>query len=271
MQERATEQDFPMHTETELARVVSPEEEKLENRRRELAGLLSELVERELSLANLRAELAAFEGQYLREVGVLYAELDEWNAKIAELIAKTDNTSEAQSAAAQARKQAEETYAASHGEAAKVASFTPSPELRKLFKEVVNCVHPDRATGDADRALRDRLMKQANAAYLRGEADTLRKILDEYASSPESVKGGGVAAELERLSRQIQQASRRIAEIEAEVALLVASDTAKLMAKAQSASIQGRALLSEMAADVHAKISAKRAQFEKLSHEAKEV
>jgi hypothetical protein len=85
-----------MHTETELARVVSPvspEEEKLENKRRELAGLLSELVERELSLANLKADLAAFEGQYLREIGVLYAELDEWNAKIAELIAKTDNTS----------------------------------------------------------------------------------------------------------------------------------------------------------------------------------
>lgn len=178
-----------MQTETELARMISPEEEKLESKRRELAGLLSQLVERELSLANLKADLAAFEGQYLREVGVLYAELDEWNARIAELIAKTDYTSEAQSAAAQARKQAEETYAAAHGEASRSANFAASPELKKLFKEVVNCVHPDRATGDADRALRERLMKQANDAYSRGETDTLRKILDEYRRSPESIEG----------------------------------------------------------------------------------
>jgi hypothetical protein len=75
MQERATEQDFPMHTETEPARVVSPEEEKLENKRRELARLLSELVERELSLVSLNADLAAFEGQYLHEFGVMYAQL----------------------------------------------------------------------------------------------------------------------------------------------------------------------------------------------------
>jgi hypothetical protein len=271
MQEWATEQDFPMHTETELARVISPEEEKIESKRRELAGLLSELVERELSLVSLKADLAAFEGQYLREVGVLYAELDEWNAKIAELIAKTDNTSEAQSAAAQARKHAGESYAAAHGEASKTANFIPSPELRKLFKEVVNCVHPDRATGDADRTLRERLMKQANAAYSRGETDTLRKILDEYARSPESVEGIGAAAELERISRQIQQVSRRIAEIEAEVAMLVASDTAQLMAKVQSVSIQGRTLLSEMAEDVRSRIDARRIQFDKLSEEARAI
>jgi hypothetical protein len=265
MQERATEQDFPMRTETELARVVSPEEEKLENKRRELAGLLSELVERELSLVSLKADLSAFEGQYLREVGVLYAELDEWNAKIAELIAKTDKTSEAQSAAAQARKQAEETYAAAHGEASRAGNFTASPELRKLFREVVNCVHPDRATGDADRALRERLMKQTNAAYSRGDTDALRKILDEYARSPESVQGIGVAAELERIVRQIEQLLRRIAEIGSEIADLNSSHMAKLFAKNEQVRNQGRSLLAEMAADNKRRIDLARRQFEILA------
>ena len=254
-----------MHTETELARVVSPEEEKLERKRRELPGLLSELAERELSLVSLKAALAAFEGQYLREVGVLYAELDEWNAKIAELIAKTDNTSEAQSAAAQARKQAKETYAAAHGEPSKVASFTPSPELKKLFREVVNCVHPDRATGDADRTLRERLMKQANDAYSRGETDTLRKILDEYASSPESVKGVGVAAELEKIIREIEQVSRRIAQMGSEIADLNSSPMAKLFARNEQARSQGRSLLAEMATDNKRRIDLARRQFEILA------
>jgi len=52
-------------------------------------------VDRELELADLRAELSAFEGLYLRRVGVLYAELDELNARIAELIAEEEGTQEA--------------------------------------------------------------------------------------------------------------------------------------------------------------------------------
>src|SRR5580692_9266401 len=103
---------------TEIIRHLSPEEQELARKREELASLQADLTERELSLANLRAELAAFEGRYLREVGVLYAELDDWNAKIAELAAEEDGSERAKSAAAKARVQAEESYAAAYGEAA---------------------------------------------------------------------------------------------------------------------------------------------------------
>ena len=67
----------------EIVLQLSPEEEELAKKREELAILQVELADRELFLANLRAELAAFDGRYLREVGVLYAELDEWNARLA--------------------------------------------------------------------------------------------------------------------------------------------------------------------------------------------
>jgi hypothetical protein len=80
---------------TEIARYQSTEEEELASKRRELAALLADLAERELSLTNLKAELATFEGQYLRAVGVLYAELYEWNARITELIAAWDGATEA--------------------------------------------------------------------------------------------------------------------------------------------------------------------------------
>ena len=39
----------------------------------------------ELELVDLRSRLAAFQGRYLRQVGALYAELDEWKARISEL------------------------------------------------------------------------------------------------------------------------------------------------------------------------------------------
>jgi hypothetical protein len=48
--------------------------------------------------------------------------------------------------------------------------------LKKLRREVVNEIHPDRASCDADRLLRERLTKEANAAYLRED--------DIYAAPP---------------------------------------------------------------------------------------
>jgi len=67
---------------------MKPEEEELLHKREELAALRATLAERELELVDLRSELAAFEGRYLRQVGTLYAELDEWKARISELEAR---------------------------------------------------------------------------------------------------------------------------------------------------------------------------------------
>ena len=59
-------------------------------------------------------------------------------------------------------------------------NFAPSPGLRELYLEVVNKIHPDRAANEADLALRERLMKEANAAFERGDAETLQRVLEEY-------------------------------------------------------------------------------------------
>lgn len=250
---------------SEIIRHLSPEEQELARRREELAFLQADLTDRELYLANLRAELAAFEGRYLREVGVLYAELDEWNSKIAELIAEAEGTSETQTAATEARKQADETYAAAHGEAAKAADFSPSQELRKLFREVIRQIHPDNATDEADRAVRNRLTAEANLAYRRGDADALRRILGEYKSSPESVKGEGVAADLQRVLRQIERIVKRLAQVEAEAAELTSSEIALLMAKVETATAKGRNLLAEMKQDVLHQIDLVRTEYEDQS------
>jgi hypothetical protein len=254
---------------SEIALHLSPEEQELARKRQELAILQAELTDRELLLANLRAELAAFEGRYLREVGVLYAELDDWNAKIAESAAKANATEEARAIASEARAQAEESYAAAHGEAAKTEDFSPSPELKKLFKDVVNEIHPDRAADAADHALRSRLMTEANLAYKRQDADALRKILEEYKCSPESVKGDGAAADLQRVLLQIERISRRLTEIDAEVAGLHSSEIALLMAKVQIARTKGHDLLAEMKRDIKQKIDLARSEFEAQVNEAR--
>jgi hypothetical protein len=240
----------------------SAEERELVQRRAELELLQTELTERELLFANLRAGLSAFEARYLREVGKLYAELDEWNAKLAEFAAVAAGTEQARTAAAAARAQAEESHAAAHGEAANATAFSPSPDLKKLFREVVKLVHPDNATSEADWAVRHRLMTEANLAYRRGDADAFSKILVDYKSRPEAVKGEGTAAELQRVLRQIERIAKRLAEIAEEVTELTASEMALLMVKVDSATASGRNLLAEMAKDLERSIQAARRKYE---------
>jgi hypothetical protein len=247
---------------TEVVRRLSPEEEELAAKRKELARLEAELADRELALASLRAELAAFEGLYLRRVGVLYAELDEWNARLAELRAERSGTAEAQAEADEARSQAQESYSTAHGEAADVQPFSPTPELKGLYREAAKRVHPDTATGDEDRVRRERLMKEVNAAYAAGDEGALRRVLADLENSPDAIQGVGVGADLVRVLRQLRRVRDRISAIQVEIVALSETDFAKLKAKADFAATEERDLLEEMEASLRSRLSAIRQQFE---------
>jgi len=215
-----------------------------------LAGVRGALAERELELADLRAQLKSFEGHYLRQVGVLYAELDDWEANIAEIEASLKPSATASQRVQETRKRAGETHEATHGEASKARDFQPSADLRSLFREAAKRLHPDFAKDEADRLLRTRLMAQANAAYSQGDAEALQRILDEFGNSPESVQGEGVGAELVRSLR--------------------ASEIAQLKQDAEAAQQEGRDLLAELAADVRKRIEGVKKKHETLAVELKE-
>jgi len=258
-------EDSEILMKTELVRQLTPEEEELAAKREELARLEAQLADQELLLASLKAELAAFKGLYLRRVGVLYAELDEWNAHLAELRAEQTGTAEAKAAAAEARTQAEEAYSAAHGEAANVQPFTPSPDLKKLYREAAKRVHPDTATDERDRARRERLMKEVNAAYVAGDEDALRRILAGLDASPDAVHGSGVGADLVRVLRQLKQVRDRIAAIERELVALRGSEIALLQQDVEHARHENRDLLAEIAATVREKIGGAKREHETMA------
>jgi hypothetical protein len=253
----------------EIVKKLTPEEEELLRKREELAGVRGALAERELELADLRAQLKSFEGRYLRQVGILYAELDDWGAKIAEIEASLKPSATASQRAQETRKRAEETHEATHGEASKAQDFQPSADLKSLFRETAKRLHPDFAKDEADRLLRTRLMAQANVAYSQGDAEALQRILDEFGNSPESVQGEGIGAELVRIIRQIHQAKKNIAAIENELSSLRASEIAQLKQDAEAAQQEGRDLLAELAADVHERIADAKKKHENLAVELK--
>jgi hypothetical protein len=253
----------------QIVRRLKPEEEELLRKREELAAIRATLAERELELVDLRSQLAVFEGRYLRQVGALYAELDEWKARISELHARLDPSAAANARAREAREQARQTYEDAHGKASETHDFTPSPELKSLFREVAKRIHPD-FWGDADDLeRRTRLMAEANRAYEAGDAEALQRILDEYQDGADAVKGEGIGAELIRIIRQISQAKERVAAIEQELAALRQSEIALLMKQAEEREQEGRDLLAELAAAVREQIERAKKEYETLAKEEK--
>jgi predicted nucleic acid-binding Zn-ribbon protein len=239
----------------QVVRRLKPEEEELARKRVELAAIRATLADRELELADFRRQLAGFEGRYLRQVGTLYAELDEWKARLSELRAKYAPTPET-------KQQARQTWQDSHGDSAKTRDFSPSPELKNLYREVAKRIHPDFATDAADRERRTRLMAEANRAYESGDADALRRILDEFQDGADAVVGEGIGAELIRIIRQIDEARERIAGIKQELANLPQSEIAKLARDEESARQNGRDLLAELAASVQEQIRLAKHEYE---------
>jgi len=233
----------------------------------ELAGLRANLADRELALVQLRSELATFEALYLRQVGALYAQLDGLHARIAEVIAETTGLEEDRATAEQARERArttqEATDEATKAEASRVTEFLPQPELKKLYREVVLQVHPDRCTDDSDRDLRQRLMAEANLAYRRLDAVTLERILDEYRGrycdellfSSVSTTGEEAHQNCARIQIQIDRIRLRVEEIERELNTLANCEIGLLRDRVQRGSREGRDLLAEMSAHLLQRIN----------------
>jgi hypothetical protein len=251
---------------TKLSVHTKPEDEELAKKRLELAEIESQLADRELYVVTFRTELTAFERRYLKIVGARYAELDEINAEIAERLAQRRADKNVQDSAKQARARANESRSAIDAHAADVTPRSlPSQELKSLYREVAKRIHPDLSFDPEDRKKRQRLMAEANEAYGMGDIARLKRILEEYESSPEAVPGEGVGAELVRVIRKITQARRRLLEIEQEIQKLAASDLAKLKVKTEESAKRGRDLLVEMAEQVDRQIAAARQQASRMS------
>lgn len=249
----------------QITRRLKPEEEELRRKREELAAIRSTLAERELELLDFRNQLAAFEGRYLREVGTLYAELDQWKARIAELQARLHPSASANARAEETREQARQTFEEAHSTASERCDFTPTPELRRLFREVAKRIHPDLSKNSADLERRTRFMADANRAYEAGDAEALQRILNEFQDGADAVDGEGVGAELVRTIRQISLAHDRVAAIERELAALRQTENALLREQAEQRTREGGDLLAELATAVREQIERSRTEYEALA------
>jgi hypothetical protein len=231
-----------------IARQPRPEDAELFRRRAELANLRAKLSARELDLDHLRAQLNSFEGRYIRQVGVLYIQLDEWEDRIAELHNPTQPQPETLEPETEPEPDPE--------------PDTAALDLKSLFREVAKRIHPDRARSAHDELHRNHLMSQANAAFLRSDADLLQRMLNGYDPSTDAGDDQTAADQLARLTEQIAQTEQDLLTLNAEIEALAASEMADLRDRTVSAALDGRDLLAELAARVKGSIGIAMRRYE---------
>lgn len=254
--------------------MAKPEELELEHKKAILAKLKEDLVNFELEGATLRAELESFQRIYHEAVEELIAELDEIEARIAEATArknptdkKSDETAKKTRKRATESAQSYQSYREEIGILLPQSKFTPTENLKKLFREVAKRIHPDLALNERDRAYREELMKRANKAYRDGDEEKLRLILEEYESCPESIEGGSIGAELIRVIRSIDLINQHIKGIKSEIEVLIESELFVLKKKVDDAKLENRDLLSEMANYLRLKIERANIELAEIANE----
>jgi hypothetical protein len=241
----------------------NPDDAALHEKRELLTTLRGSLAERERELAQLRAQLRTFESRYFRQVGGLYAELDEIEARIAEREVDLYDSDAARERAEEARRRAQETHEAAFDEDEDPEEeFDPAPSLKALFREVAKRIHPDFARDEAEQTHFTLLMARANQAYRRGDAETLQRLLDDYREVTGALAGESAAAELLRVARQVQHAERDIAALDVERRVLLESEIAQLHLDAEEVAREHRDLLTELATKVREQVAEAKRRFE---------
>jgi len=88
--------------------------------------------------------------------------------------------------------------------------------------------------------------------------------MDDWESSPDSVKGEGAGAELVRTIRKIAQIKNRLETIKKEMTALKQSELYHLMIKIEEEKKAGRDILAEMAREINKEIKIAEEKLDKL-------
>jgi hypothetical protein len=244
----------------------SPEQIELDKKRRMLDRLSDRLADREEEMVDLRNALERFEARYTMEIGRLYAEQDEIDAKIAEEELKlVPDDEEIKKKVEELRRLAEESAArAKAAEEQDSEKWEPTVEAKKAYHNIARSIHPDLALDGAEKERRHRLMAELNAAYTSGDQGRLDKLVASYRDSPEAVRGSTVGDDLVRAIRQIYQVRRRFIELREEKAAIEKSELFELYLKAEDEMAEDRDLLRQMAERANSHIRKTERRLEQL-------
>ncbi|MBC8283144.1 MAG: hypothetical protein H8E32_04965 [Nitrospinae bacterium] len=251
-----------------VVQILSPQAEELQAKRRELVQLRKNLAEMELQLSTEKAELNLFEIRYQQVVGAMYAELDIVKAQVLGLASKLyPNAETFREEAESAREHAKEYSEKKEETKSSQKEFSPPESLKKLFRRVAKKIHPDLSSSAEERKKRNELMAKLNQAYDKLDEEAIRSVLVEWETEGFSEDSLELGEQLERAVLQLAQIRNRLNHISDELEELQLSEMHQLKLNIESAELEGRDLLQEIADDIEEKINKSKSRIRDLAHE----
>jgi len=244
---------------------MTPEETELDKKASVLERLSDRLATREEEMAELRIALQQFEAQYTMQVGRLYADLDDIEARIAEEEYKlVPDDEEIKKKAEEMRRVAEESARRAADAENAAAKWEPTDDAKRIYRALARSMHPDLAIDPVEKAKRHALMAELNLAYSAGDQTTMSKLSNDLRNSPDMILGDAIGDQWVRTIRQISQVRFRLAELLADKAAAEESELFALRAKLQSEREAGRDMVAQMAARTLVQIKKSERRLENL-------
>lgn len=244
--------------------------------RRDMAARL------EQERTDLQLEIEAFRRQYLARVGPAQAELEALELHIAEYrlrnelvrlrgaeldAHKLEVEVEWQLRGRRAQYEGYYDSVAQAARSAPPASGEPDPEadrsLKALYRDLAKRAHPDLVQRDADRAARDALMAEINAAYAQQDAEALQAIAARLRPLAEAIPPDP-GAEMARLDTLI-------AGLRADIAELNRSDWLAMKLDAALARARGLDWFAHARREIEARIGSRRQELDDLIAEFRDL
>jgi hypothetical protein len=226
-----------------------------------LRARLSELEtvcgERVAEITQARADLATFRIRYRREAGGLHEQLEELERAIAE--------AELGEFARRLEDEGARDTSSPEPPPSESAPRLTSDAVRRLFRDVAKTIHPDLAPDAHTRDRRHALMVEANRAYALGDEERLRRILEAWENSPESVRGEDADSERLRLARRIGQIEEQLVACARELADLQEMPLSKLKVMVDDAAARGKDLIADQVRRLKRDIMAARNRLDAMT------
>lgn len=234
--------------------------------------------------AALQSEIQQFERRYYDVIGLLYAQLDEVKAQIAEHHARFfPESDELAIEADKAREIATNTAqeASSHTShelnreqdqaqpETELPTSKPTQSARSMKREIAKRLHPDLAQDDAGKELCHQIMVVANGAFDSGDVDGLARMLSDLSMATENAHTLE-AVRIAHLTIYLAQVQRQLAKVEASNLELESRDIFQIKKQCEEAEGRGIDLLTEMVCDIQIEIAQALQHLEQMQDEQEE-
>lgn len=222
----------------------------------QLTTLEEKLNKYRVNLSVLKGELQEFEQEYNSLVGKRYEELETLQKKIAQCKKKGENQGSVDFENSTVVDKSNAKFPEEQGFIWKeqkdfniqtTLKSTKSMSLKKFYREVAKCLHPDLAVNQVERLQRQYFMSEVNQAYAEGDEAKIRAISTIWKQIHLSAEEGYNFLELLLIEQRIFEAKKLIEKFQREIDNLRKSEIYQLKMQVSKARNQGQDLLLEMA------------------------